>query len=396
MVEDRKESIGLMEPMLIQEGSKHFGYLNDLVMDLSIKSTALNSSLQEGLVSALSSLVRSMNCYYSNLIEGHDTHPIQIERAMNEDFNHDPEQRDLQLEARAHIVVQQWLDEGSLRGRLTTAEGILEIHKRFCENLPDDLLFVENPHTKERHKVVPGEYRRQDVQVGRLVAISPGSVPRFVDRFEEVYTRLGKVSYTMAAATAHHRLLWIHPFLDGNGRVARLISNTILNETINPGGIWSISRGLARNVKEYKKHLSNCDLPKRNDMDGRGNLSEECLAEFVKFFLETCIDQVDFMADLIQPKKLTARIIVWAKEEIALKNLAPKSDLILEAMLYKGELQRSDIKEILNTGDRNARRATAMLIAQDVFTSTSTKAPLKIAFPAKLASRWMPGLFPEQ
>lgn len=65
-------------------------------------------------------------------------------------------------------------------------------------------------------------------------------------------------------------------------------------------------------------------------------------------------------------------------------------------MLYSGQLQRTEIKEILNTGDRNAQRATSMLLNQGIFISLSTKASLKITFPAKLASRWMPWIFSEQ
>jgi Fic family protein len=93
----------------------------------------------------------------------------------------------------------------------------------------------------------------------------------------------------LGAAAAHHRLLWIHPFLDGNGRVARLMSYATLRAALETGGVWSIARGLARDVEAYKRHLSNCDLPRRNDLDGRGALSEEALAQFTRFFLDTCL-----------------------------------------------------------------------------------------------------------
>ena len=90
-----------------------------------------------------------MNCYYSNLIEGHDTHPVDIERAFKNDYSNDPRKRDLQLEAKAHIRVQQWIDAGGLAGRSLSLAGIKEIHHRFCELLPDDLLWTENPDTGE-------------------------------------------------------------------------------------------------------------------------------------------------------------------------------------------------------------------------------------------------------
>ncbi len=394
--QDRGESTGLMEPLVLSGGSRHRPALNDLAIELATASAGFRRSLPDGVVTALADLVRAMNCYYSNLIEGHDTHPIDIERALKKDYSADAEQRNLQLEAEAHVTVQQWIDEGTLKGRATTVDAIVEIHRRFCELLPAELLLVEHPGTKEKLRVVPGQLRQHDVEVGRHVPVSPGAISRFLARFEEVYSKLGKSETILAAAAAHHRLAWIHPFLDGNGRVIRLMSYATLLDTLDTGGVWSIARGLARNVDAYKKHLANCDLPRRNDLDGRGHLSEEMLAEFTHFFLETCLDQVRFMEDLVQPEKLRTRIKLWADEEIALDSLHEKSGLILEAILYRGELARGDAADLLGTSSRTASRVISGLIEHDVVKSETSKAPLRIHFPAKLASRWMPGLFPER
>jgi len=160
--------------------------------------------------------------------------------------------------------------------------------------------------------------------------------------------------------------------------------------------VWSIARGLARNVDAYKMHLAACDQTRRNDLDGRGSLSEANLAEFTRFFLTTCIDQVIFMERLMQPDQLRARILLWAEEEIRFDHLPPKSGSILEAVLYRGELPRADAANIVGTGERQARRVVSALLEHGVLTSESTRAPLRLAFPAVLASRWMPGLFPER
>jgi len=393
--EDRGETVTLMEPMLVRENAKDREELADLALELTARSTGLRRSLPDGIVSALSDLVRSMNCYYSNLIEGHDTHPVDIERALNEDYSQIPEKRDLQLEARAHIEVQNWIDHDGLVGKATSPEGILEIHRRFCDLLPEDMLWVENPETKERIKIIPGELRQRYVQVGRHVPVSSGALIRFMKRFDDAYKKLGKVDSIIASAASHHRLLWMHPFLDGNGRVARLMSYSMLRDALDTGGVWSIARGLARNEDKYKSHLAACDLPRRNDLDGRGHLSESALAEFAKFFLKICIDQVSFMEELVQPDRLRDRILIWTEEEIRADALPKKSGTILEAVLYRGELPRSEVAGLLGTSNRNARRVTSALLERGVLTSATTRAPLRLAFPAKLASRWMPGLFPE-
>ena len=394
---DRGETVSEMEPLYISDASRHRGPLNDLALDLTQKSAGFRRSLPASLLSSLADLVRAMNCYYSNLIEGHDTHPIEIERALKNDYSSDAHKRDLQLEARAHIAVQQWIDTGGLKDkRAITTAGITETHRRFCELLPDDLLWVDDPITKERVRVIPGELRRRDVKVGNHIAISPGALPRFLERFQQVYAHLGKADLLVATAAIHHRLLWMHPFLDGNGRVARLTSHALLLDILDTGGVWSIARGLARNVAEYKALLANCDRPRRNDLDGRGALSEEALAEFTRFFLTTCIDQVSFMEDLMQPDRLRSRILVWAEEEVRAGALPAKSGAILEAILYRGELPRGEVDGVVGTGDRQARRIVTALLDKSVLASNSRRAPLRLAFPAALASRWMPGLFPDR
>jgi Fic family protein len=393
---DRGEALALMEPLLIAEGSPHRGALTDLAFEVASRSAGFRRSLPDGVRTALADLVRAMNCYYSNLIEGHDTHPVDIERALKNDYSNDPRKRDLQLEAKAHITVQQWIDAGGLAGRAVSQAGIKEVHFRFCELLPDDLLWIEHRETGERLKVVPGQLRNRDVRVGQHVPISAGAVPRFLAHCEQTYGRLGKTDAILSAAAAHHRLLWIHPFLDGNGRVARLLSHATLLETLDTGGIWSVARGLARNVAAYKNHLANCDRTRRNDLDGRGNLSEEALAAFTQFFLRVCIDQVKFMEELVQPDRLRTRILMWIEEDIRLGRLPAKSASILEAVLYRGELPRGDAANIVGTGDRQARRTVSALVDRGVLTSESARAPLRLAFPAALASRWMPGLFPDR
>lgn len=392
---DRGEAISMMEPMTIYDTSRHRAKLADLALELAAESSAFKSSLPHGVLAALADLVRSMNCYYSNLIEGHDTHPTDIERALRDDFSTDARKRDLQLEAKAHITVQKWIDEGGLTGRATTADNLREIHRRFCALLPPDMLWITDPDTGEKHPLTPGAFRERDVRVGQHVAISPGAIPRFLACFETAYAKPGKVDAILTAASAHHRLLWIHPFLDGNGRVARLMTHAMLLDALDTGAVWSVARGFARAETRYKACLAACDLGRRNDLDGHGALSEEELAAFTRFFLETCLDQVRFMRQLVEPNRLRARILLWAEGEIRLGALPAKAGSILEAVLYRGEVPRADAPAIVGATDRHARRITSALLKAGVLAADNDRAPLRLAFPARLASRWMPGLFPE-
>ncbi|MGH8566313.1 MAG: hypothetical protein ACREXW_20445 [Gammaproteobacteria bacterium] len=102
------------------------------------------------------------------------------------------------------------------------------------------------------------------------------------------------------------------------------------------------------------------------------------------------------MEGLMQPERLRTRIQLWAEEEIRLGALPPKSGAILEAVLYRGGLPRGDAADAIGGSERNTRRIVAALIDRGVLASENSRAPLRLAFPAALAHRWMPGLFPEQ
>ena len=100
-----------MEPLLPpEEGQKR---LEDAAFELVSRASALAGQTNPIVTASIGTLVRSMNCYYSNLIEGHDTPPRDIDRALRKDYSAEPARRALQLEAVAHIEVQQAIDEGA-------------------------------------------------------------------------------------------------------------------------------------------------------------------------------------------------------------------------------------------------------------------------------------------
>lgn len=184
---DRGEPVALLEPLVLGQKVSTRPELQDMALEIAVKSAALKSSIPSPIVGALVELVRVMNCYYSNLIEGHDTHPYDIERAQKKDYSNDPKKRSLQLEAEAHIAVQKWIDE-SPGSDICDPLVVREIHRRFCELLPEALLVVEDPKSGETVQVIPGEFRQRDVIVGRHVPVSGGAVPRFMDRFHNAYS----------------------------------------------------------------------------------------------------------------------------------------------------------------------------------------------------------------
>lgn len=389
------KNIGSMEPMLPPEGER---LLEDLAIDLATKASGLASRLPSAVRSGVGDLVRSMNCYYSNLIEGHDTHPRDIDRALSHaDFSSDPQKRALQREAVAHIEVQRRIDhQADLPVEPTSIAYLTWLHREFCQRLPDELLWVRNPHTNERLPIEPGELRRGWVQVGRHIPPDADALPQFLQRFAEAYDvkRLSRVQQIIGLGAAHHRLLWIHPFSDGNGRVARLMSHAALLRCGIGNSLWSVARGLARNVQAYKELLMAADEPRRGDLDGRGALSSQALIRFCEFFLTVCIDQIEFMASLLEPNDLLRRMRVHIEDEVGAGSLPKGSFPLLREALLAGEVPRGRAAEITGYGERMARNVVSGLLKKGYLQSESTRSPLCLAFPLDAVEMWFPKLYP--
>jgi Fic family protein len=384
-----------MEPMSPPEGERE---LDDLALDLATKASGLASQLPPVVRRGVGDLVRSMNCYYSNLIEGHDTHPRDIDRALSHaDYSADPQKRALQHEAVAHIEVQQLIDHHKdLQADTTGVAYILWLHREFCSRLPEEMLWVKNPDTGERLRLIPGELRKSWVQVGRHIPPAAESLPRFLDRFAEAYDikKLSRIRQIVALGAAHHRLLWIHPFYDGNGRVARLMSHASLLRCGVGSSLWSAARGLARNVEQYKALLMAADEPRRGDLDGRGTLSTQTLVAFCAFFLTICIDQIDFMTSLLEPEDLLRRMRLHIEEEVQAGRLPKGSFPILRETLLAGEVPRGRAGEITGYGERMARSVVSALLKKGYLKSETTRSPLVLSFPLDAVERWFPRLYP--
>lgn len=385
--------ISAMEPLLPEPGNRE---LEDLALELAAKASGFAARLHPILQVTVGDLVRSMNCYYSNLIEGHNTHPVDIDRALAGDYAAEPEKRDLQMEARAHIEVQQIIDNGQMPVPLISPEGICWLHAEFCRRMPPALLFVENPETGERLPVVPGELRQHHVRVGRHVAPEPDALPRLMARFAAFYGggQHSKLQRLIAVGAAHHRLSWIHPFMDGNGRVARMFSHAMLRELGVGSGLWSISRGLARANDEYRQLLMAADAPRQGDRDGRGNLTESGLLRFCVFFLKSSIDQVSFMESLLEPSELMNRMEIWTEEEIRMKRLPKGSWPLLREAVVAGEYARGAASQLTGYQERQAGTVLNMLIQKRLLVSPTTRAKVRLGFPPEILERWLPRLYP--
>jgi len=394
-----------MEPLLPDQD----GPLADIAIEIYKVSAQAAGHAHHMVFRELEELLRVVNSYYSNLIEGNSTHPVEVMRAMAQVFSQDPAKRALQEESVAHIVVQRIIEhrlkeEPSLT--VTSAEFLTWIHQEFYSRLPQELRFVTNTSTGERLEVVPGQLRERAVEVGILVGPDPVELPKFLERFAQAYdpNRIHGDKRLIAVAAAHHRLLWIHPFLDGNGRVARLFTDAYLRRAGVTGyGLWTVSRGLARNSADYKAMLAGADSPREGDLDGRGNLSMKRLRGWCEWFLTSCLDQATYISKLLQLDGLRNRLegyVHLRAENIALgpdgtaSPLRPEARVILLHALVAGEVARGEFASLTGRSERSTRTALAQLLDEGLLKSDQPKSPVRLGFPPHSLSYLFPELVP--
>jgi Fic family protein len=405
------EAPDMIEPVRIEAPD---GDLPDLLAEIAAKGEALGQKLHPLTAENLAGSVRIMNTYYSNLIEGHNTRPRDIELALSQ-IDEADEKRDLLIEAVAHVRLQAEIDDLAAAGHLpdpASPEFIRYLHREFYRGATQEMLTVNS--RSRSFLMVPGEWRQgadQDVEVGRHLPPPSGRVSDFMDYFFQRFAfdptegKLlavgpGKGKRILAMATAHHRFNYIHPFADGNGRVSRLMSHAMAQKAgIGAHGLWSISRGLARGLsggpdgrREYKQHMAWADEKRQGDRDGRGNLSLKGLSVFATWFLNVTLDQLQFMTQLFDLDTLARRFdrLVARRE-----SLAPESIHLLHEALRRGEFERGEAPRLTGMPERTARRVLKELINAGLLASVTEKGPVSLRFPSDTLELLFPNLYPD-
>jgi Fic family protein len=385
-----------MEPLLpVHQGAR----LAELSKALMLKIGRISGQVHSPLVrEKIAVLVREMNCYYSNLIEGHKTVPRDIERALRQDYSNDPVQRDNQKLSQAHIEVETLMVERLKAGdvEIYAPEFITWLHREFYQRLPESMRQAKTK-TAELYPIMPGAFRDYMVDVGHHTPPHFERVPAFMERFCSYYggAEIYETHRLIAIAAAHQRLGWIHPFGDGNGRVMRLYSHAMLvHHGLDGDGLWTLSRGLARHKKRYYAALEGADQTRQGDRDGRGNLSDRGLASFCDFFLQTMVDQVDFMSDKLDLPGLRVRIERFFQLEML--HLGKDAEFLMRvvrALADEGEFSRAQVQMITGRKETFCRRIIQLGLKEGVIESPSPKGQLQIAFPAKVLESYFPKLF---
>lgn len=336
---------------------------------------------------ALRELLRSMNSYYSNRIEGQSTTPRNIQAALHEEFSDRPEIAQLQRIAVAHIEAEKVVSRQADSTSALSADFAKMAHGALYRHLaPADRM------TSEGLVVEPSALREINVTVGRHNPPAWQSLPRFMDAFTQHYDRQRPADLQIIAiACAHHRLAWMHPFADGNGRAARLQTHAAMLPVTR--GLWSVNRGFARGVQDYYGYLAAADAPRQGDLDGRGNLTERGLVQWVDYFLRVCEDQVSDMAQMLMLDSMKAKIHAVVQIESAHGRLRPEAALPLYHLFAAGPVTRGEFIQMTGLGERTGRSLLAAALKSGLAASDTPRGPVRFAFPLDALPVLLPSLY---
>lgn len=364
------------------------GDYQDKLVELLQADSALNRTVPDSIRNSIEWLLRQVNCYYSNKIEGNPTHPKELLKAQVPQTGKEGttaiRSRAIQ-ELLAHLEVQIKLETKEIASKdICSQEFIKSLHRAFYDGLPEDQLRIKNQHGEDvlddnnsPMLISPGEYRKHIVLVGRHEPPPPDELNGYMKWLEFSFNpnKIHGTNRVIAAAALHHRLAWIHPFEDGNGRVIRLLTDCYMRHSGFGGyGLWSITRGFARDKSSYYNALAEADKPRQGAQDGRGRLSDSGLLYFTKYFIDTALDQLKYFSELLELRKLSLRIDYYfeLRAKGALPGM-PGEDLpqlklfardIYKLLLDRGPQSRSDICNYVGRGEQTLRSTFKQMEAE--------------------------------
>lgn len=383
-------TLGWLEPLLPDPVPPE---LLDRADALRRHTVRLDTLLPRPTAIRLGRLLRITNSFYSNLIEGQYTEPLEL--AANAPRR---DRKQLTKLAYTHMDAQTALER--LLDRyprdldwpgLFSPAFVERVHARLFKDATPAELALEDGSL-----MTPGVLRSRNVKVGRHTPPDHGIIRPMLERMQQVYGRQRDPRQRLLAALAyHHRLSWVHPFTDGNGRTVRMLTHLQLYRLGYSSTLWSLSRGLARSQNTYYERLETADQPRRGDLDGRGQLTRAGLFEFLEFMLDTCLDQVQYISDALATATLRDRLeqSILSQPEWRNAGVRPEAARALHILLTQGSVNRADFKIYLGLGERLATQQLSLLTRLGLVESPTPKSrEIYPGLPAAFAQQLFPDL----
>ena len=386
------ETLSSIEPLLFEDEIPR--RLADLVCRLQQEVSRLERGLQADALREIADLARHANADCGNPIDRRGTRLDTSEEPLNASERAGAGASSA-AEAQAEMVVLRAIDEAHAAGSLSSPTSIAFLtwaHRSFYQALAG----LERPASDQGSaRMAPGRLREGFGEVGvsgTPIPQAPERIGAFLAHFERRFgaAERWQSARIIAVAAAHHRLDLIRPFPYGNGRVSRLMSHAmVMRAGIGAGGLWSLSRGLARKHDDYHRMMRHAGSRRTGDRDGRGQLSAAALQAFSEWMLSVMLEEVraaraSFAFEALEPRY--RRLLRALDYDDNAQDLAG-------AVLRFGQIDRGDACVVLKTSERTARNAVSCLVQGGFLKSSTPKGPVRIAFPIAHRDQLFPQVF---
>lgn len=305
--------------------------LTDLIIELDhLRKKRLTGSTHPKVFFQLKHIFHTLESIGSARIEGNNTTIAEyIETKINHNVAPSQDIQEIQNIEEAMSFIEENID-----GYPINRIFVSEMHKKVVTNL---LL----PPAGEGD-ATPGNYRSKNVVISKSLHQPPD--PSTIHQFmEELFSFINKADSPkhdlLKIAIAHHRFVWIHPFLNGNGRTVRLFTYAMLLKlgfNVREGRILNPTAVFCNNRDDYYKYLSQADTG-----------SDAGLLSWCEYVLQGLRNEIEKIDKLLNYSYLQKEILLpTIHHSVERQYITESESKILKRVIEKQVVQASDLSDI--------------------------------------------------
>jgi Fic family protein len=319
-------------------------------------------------LATLRETARLFSTHYSTMIEGNRLTQEQVSKVI-EDKQHFPGRERDENEVLGYYVALEKLEQLSAAGSSVTENHIQTLHGLVM--------------AKGRRQTKPTPYRDgqnviRDSRSRGIVYMPPEAkdVPSLMRDMVAWISRTGRneLPCPLRAGIAHYQFATIHPYYDGNGRTARLLTTLILHlGGYDLKGLYSLEEYYARNLGAYYAALT--IGPSHNYYEGRAKAD---ISKWVEYFCDGMAESFD----AVKRRAAEAARSGAQDRSTSLRRLDPRQRKALELFQESDSITSRDIATLFRISERAARNLLSAWV---------TEGYVVIADPAKKSRKYRLG-----
>jgi Fic family protein len=290
------------------------------------------------MLDSLRKTARLLSTHYSTQIEGNQLTPSQVEAVIAGGGNFPGRERD-EAEVRNYYRALEFVEDFAGKKTRLTEQVVKTIHGLVMTGKKKATPYRE------------GQNVIRDSRDGRIVYMPPeaSDVPSLVHdlvAWIETESDANELPVPIVAGLAHYQFATVHPYFDGNGRTARLLTTLVLHRGgYGLNGIYSLEEYYAKNLGDYYQAIA--VGPGHNYYQGR---AEADVTKFVTYF---CTGMADSFAK-VRARAEEAGRLGGIDQAPVLRSLSPQQRKALSLFLRTKTVTSKEVAEFFSSSPRAA------------------------------------------